>query len=108
MKNVVMLVVGCCVVAGQALGATLYVSKLGDNSDGSSWAKAFNTIQKALATQLATTIVERWRDRVRQDHQLHPFTDEEQTRGGLGGFRLRPGATGRPATLVATDAGLAF
>ena len=29
-------------------GATLYVSKLGDNSDGSSWAKAFNTIQAAL------------------------------------------------------------
>ena len=26
----------------------LYVSKLGDNSDGSSWAKAFNTIQAAL------------------------------------------------------------
>ncbi len=29
-------------------GATLYVSKLGDNSDGSSWARAFNTIQAAL------------------------------------------------------------
>jgi hypothetical protein len=28
--------------------ATLYVSKLGDNSDGSSWAKAFTTIQAAL------------------------------------------------------------
>jgi hypothetical protein len=27
---------------------TLYVSKLGDNSDGSSWAKAFKTIQAAL------------------------------------------------------------
>jgi hypothetical protein len=27
---------------------TLFVSKLGDNSDGSSWAKAFNTIQAAL------------------------------------------------------------
>jgi len=27
---------------------TLYVSKLGDNSDGSSWAKAFTTIQAAL------------------------------------------------------------
>lgn len=26
----------------------LYVSKLGDNSDGSSWSKAFTTIQKAL------------------------------------------------------------
>jgi hypothetical protein len=30
-------------------GATLYVSKLGDNSDGSSWAKAFRTIQAALS-----------------------------------------------------------
>jgi len=29
-------------------GITLYVSKLGDNTDGSSWQKAFNTIQKAL------------------------------------------------------------
>ena len=29
-------------------GATLYVSKLGDGSDGSSWAKAFKTINAAL------------------------------------------------------------
>jgi hypothetical protein len=29
-------------------GRTLYVSKLGDNSDGSSWSKAFQTIQAAL------------------------------------------------------------
>ncbi len=29
-------------------GASLYVSKLGDNSDGSSWSKAFHTIQAAL------------------------------------------------------------
>ena len=29
-------------------GATLYVSKLGDNSDGSSWARGFHTIQAAL------------------------------------------------------------
>lgn len=28
---------------------TLYVSKLGDNSDGSSWAKAFTTVQAALS-----------------------------------------------------------
>jgi len=27
---------------------TIYVSKLGDDSDGSSWPKAFRTIQKAL------------------------------------------------------------
>jgi hypothetical protein len=30
-------------------GATLFVSKLGDNSDGSSWAKAFRTVHAALA-----------------------------------------------------------
>jgi len=29
-------------------GKTIHVSKLGDNSDGSSWAKAFHTIQAAL------------------------------------------------------------
>ena len=29
-------------------GTTLYVSKTGDNSDGSSWQKAFRTIQAAL------------------------------------------------------------
>ena len=29
-------------------GMTLYVSKLGDNSDGSSWTKAFTTMQAAL------------------------------------------------------------
>ncbi len=29
-------------------GVTLHVSKLGDNSDGSSWAKAYRTIQAAL------------------------------------------------------------
>ena len=30
-------------------GATLYVSKFGDNSDGSTWAKAFTTVQAALS-----------------------------------------------------------
>ena len=34
--------------AEPAHGSTLYVSKLGDNSDGSSWQKAFHTIQAAL------------------------------------------------------------
>ena len=29
-------------------GTTLYVSKLGDNTDGSTWQKAFRTIQAAL------------------------------------------------------------
>jgi hypothetical protein len=32
-----------------AAGTTLHVSKLGDGSDGSSWARAFTTIQAALA-----------------------------------------------------------
>lgn len=30
-------------------GRTIYVSKLGDNSDGTSWQKAFHTIQKAIS-----------------------------------------------------------
>ena len=34
--------------AAQPTGVTLYVSKLGDDSDGSSWARAFRTIQAAL------------------------------------------------------------
>ncbi len=37
-------------VVGEAVAArTLHVSKLGDNSDGSSWARAFKTIQAALS-----------------------------------------------------------
>ncbi len=35
--------------SGLPRGSTLYVSKLGDDSDGTSWAKAFRTVQKALA-----------------------------------------------------------
>lgn len=40
-----------CNAASAATNETkiLYVSKLGDNSDGSSWAKAFQTIQAALS-----------------------------------------------------------
>ena len=46
----------CLLAAGPQLapiesgrtGKTIYVSKLGDNSDGSSWKKAFTTIQAAL------------------------------------------------------------
>ena len=34
--------------AGHRPGLTLYVSKLGDNSDGRSWGTAFQTIQAAL------------------------------------------------------------
>lgn len=36
------------VLTSTAAGATLHVSKRGDNSDGSSWPKAFHTIQAAL------------------------------------------------------------
>ncbi len=36
-------------IAGRAITETLYVSPNGNNSDGSSWIKAFNTIQAALA-----------------------------------------------------------
>lgn len=47
--TIAVLTVLCLItVAGPSSGATLYVSKLGDNSDGSSWAKAFTTIQAAL------------------------------------------------------------
>lgn len=38
------------VVVLQSHAATIYVSKLGDNSEGSSWTKAFTTIQRALDT----------------------------------------------------------
>ena len=61
MNNQVLCLVGCLAVvshpggtlAGSATegvnqGTTIYVSKLGDNSDGSSWQKAFATIQAAL------------------------------------------------------------
>jgi hypothetical protein len=37
------------VSAGPPRGPLIYVSKLGDNSDGSSWRKAFTTIQAALS-----------------------------------------------------------
>jgi hypothetical protein len=46
-----MLVLGCLISAGEAPAqptTTVYVSKLGDGSDGSTWAKAFRTVQAAL------------------------------------------------------------
>lgn len=61
MNRVVLVLVGClmnCLYGAQAnsqelrgadrKGTVLCVSKLGDNSDGSSWAKAFTTVQRAL------------------------------------------------------------
>ena len=35
-------------IRSEVTNSVLFVSKLGDNSDGSSWARAFNTIQAAL------------------------------------------------------------
>jgi hypothetical protein len=36
-------------IEGKRNGVTLYVSKLGDNSDGRSWARSFHSIQAALS-----------------------------------------------------------
>lgn len=53
--NVVLVALVSSILAGRAAsaasertGVTLHVSKRGDSSDGSSWAKAFHTIQQAL------------------------------------------------------------
>jgi hypothetical protein len=60
MLSAILVAAGLALCAGAALaqqadaasparqGLTLYVSKLGNNSDGSSWANAFTTIQAAL------------------------------------------------------------
>ncbi len=54
MYRTVLAVLGCLVAAHiaaaqeEATGMTFHVSKLGDNSDGSSWATAFHTIQAGL------------------------------------------------------------
>ena len=53
MTGILLLMLSCVLnspagEAPQREGATLYVSKLGDNSDGSSWAKAYTTVQAAL------------------------------------------------------------
>ncbi|HQH53366.1 MAG TPA: alpha-L-fucosidase [Candidatus Hydrogenedentes bacterium] len=59
MNSAVLAVMGCVTILGQATdaapetgarqGVTLYVSKLGNNTDGLSWETAFNTIQAALS-----------------------------------------------------------
>ncbi len=46
---IVLIIIVCWSVQAAASPAPIYVSKLGDNSDGSSWAHAFHTIQAALA-----------------------------------------------------------
>ncbi len=43
-----LLIAFLCLNIQNLSAATLYVSKLGDNSDGSNWTKAFNNIQSAL------------------------------------------------------------
>jgi len=60
-------------VACEAGGALL--TELGTSPDT-------KAIHQALTSRLAPGIILRWRERVQQDHQLHPFTDEEHTRGG--------------------------
>lgn len=51
--RVLPLVAVCLLLIGPgvqaALGKTFYVSRLGDDSDGSSWVKAYRSIQKALS-----------------------------------------------------------
>lgn len=48
MRICAMILATCIAGASPAGGTTLYVSKLGDNSDGSTWPKAFTTVQAAL------------------------------------------------------------
>lgn len=48
--GLILITVAVLVLPAAARPATLYVSKLGDNSDGSSWAHAFSSIQTALAS----------------------------------------------------------
>lgn len=47
-KSILPLLAMLCHCAASHAGTTLYVSKLGDNSSGASWAKAFHSIQAAL------------------------------------------------------------
>ncbi len=51
------------------------LQELGGNPDT-------KNIRDALAGRIAPAVVQQWRDRVRGDHDLHPFTDEESARGG--------------------------
>jgi len=50
MTKLLLLSVLAITACAAAEGATLYVSKLGDNSDGGSWNRAFHTIAQALAS----------------------------------------------------------
>ena len=68
-------------------GATLYVSKLGDDSDGSSWARAFTTIQAALSA-------------IPDDHGGHRVLVRPDTYFEANLFAAHPGAEGAYNQLV--------
>ena len=66
-------------------GCTLYVSKLGDNSDGKTWKTAFHKIQSALSSipdqQGGHRII------VRPDHYMEPNLETNQ-QGAKGSYNL--------------------
>jgi hypothetical protein len=66
-------------------GVTLYVSKVGDNSDGSSWAKAYHTIQAAL--HAVPDDKGGHRVIVRPDHYMEPNL-ETPFKGAAGSYNL--------------------
>jgi hypothetical protein len=68
-------------------GTTLYVSKLGDNSNGSSWVKAFKTIQAAL-------------DHVPDDRGGHRVVVRPDTYAEANLFSSHKGAAGAYNTIV--------
>jgi hypothetical protein len=68
-------------------GTTLHVSRLGDNSDGSTWAKAFTTIQAAL-------------ERVPDDQGGHRVLIRPDTYAEANLFSRHKGAAGAYNTLV--------
>ena len=66
-------------------GTTIYVSKLGDNSDGSSWKKAYHSIQKAIQSvpddRGGHQVI------VRPDHYMEPNLAPNQ-KGAAGSYNL--------------------
>ena len=71
-------------------GKTIYVSKLGDNSDGSSWDKAFHTIQAALSA--VPDAEGGHRVVVRPDKYFEPNLETAQ-KGAAGAYNLLVGDT---------------
>ena len=66
-------------------GTTIYVSKLGDDSDGSSWEKAYNSVQKAI--QSIPDDKGGHRVIVRPDHYIEPNLAPNQ-KGAAGSYNL--------------------